>query len=211
MNKRTSVGIGVNTAQKLGEREDGQRWRVFPNEPVSALPGLKPGTQVHRNCDHQWEAALTKRSADRKVALHLTLSEEEGGLALSLRDEDGIQSITHARLALQPAHNSEQADAALRTSLTKLGNTMFEADGIALDLSQPWFVPAAAINALRRDAVAAHEAARLAAWERQERKAPAEPPAVYPATQLSYLANVYNDKARAFYHKHGVGLIDADY
>jgi putative protease len=99
----------------------------------------------------------------------------------------------------------------LRTSLTKLGNTMFEADGIALKLSQPWFVPAAAINALRRDAVAAHEAARLAAWERPERKAPAEPRAVYPATQLSYLANVYNDKARAFYHKHGVGLIDAAY
>ena len=35
--------------------------------------------------------------------------------------------------------------------------------------------------------------------------------AVYPATQLSYLANVYNDKAREFYRKHGVGLIDAAY
>lgn len=47
--------------RKLGESEEGQRWRVFPNEPVSALPGLKPGTQVRRNRDHQWEAALTKR------------------------------------------------------------------------------------------------------------------------------------------------------
>jgi putative protease len=67
MNKRASVGIGVNTVQKLGESDEGQRWRVFPNEPVSGLPGLKAGTQVHRNRDHQWEAALTKRSADRKV------------------------------------------------------------------------------------------------------------------------------------------------
>ncbi|MEN3278608.1 MAG: rRNA 5-hydroxycytidine synthase, partial [Massilia sp.] len=214
MNKRTSVGVQVNTVQRLAQGEPseaGQRWRVFPNEPVSTLPGLKPGTQVHRNRDHQWEAALTKRSADRKVALHLTLAEADDGLALTLRDEDGLETVTHAQLALQPAHNAEQADAALRASLTKLGNTMFEADGIALELSQPWFVPAAAINALRRDAVAAHEAARLAAWERPERKAPAEPPAVYPMTQLSYLANVYNDKARAFYHKHGVGLIDAAY
>jgi 23S rRNA 5-hydroxycytidine C2501 synthase len=211
MNKRASVGIAVNTVQKLGESEEGQRWRVFPNEPVSALPGLKPGTEVHRNRDQGWEAALNKRSADRKVALHLTLSEREDGLALTLRDEDGIETVTRAQLPLQPAHNHEQADAALRTSLTKLGNTMFESDGIALDLSQPWFVPAAAINALRRDAVAAHEAARLAAWERPQRKVPAEPPAVYPATQLSYLANVYNEKARAFYHKHGVGLIDAAY
>ena len=34
---------------------------------------------------------------------------------------------------------------------------------------------------------------------------------MYPETQLSYLAKVYNDKARAFYRKHGVGLIDAAY
>jgi len=72
-------------------------------------------------------------------------------------------------------------------------------------------VPAAAINALRRDAVASHEAARLAACERPERKAPAEPPAVYPATQLPYLVNVYNENARAFYRKHGVGSNDAVY
>ena len=211
MNKRTTVGIQANTVQKLAESDEGQRWRVFPNEPVSTLPGLKPGTQVHRNRDHQWEAALAKRSADRKVALHLALAEVDGGLALTLRDEDGIETVTRAQLALQPAHNAEQADAALRTSLAKLGNTMFEADGIELSLSQPWFVPAAAINALRRDAVSAHEAARLAAWERPERKAPAQPRAVYPDTQLSYLANVYNEKARAFYHKHGVQLIDAAY
>ena len=145
------------------------------------------------------------------MARRPTLAEAAGGLALTLRDEDGIATVTHAQLSLQPAHNADQADAALRTSLTKLGNTMFEADGIALELSQPWFVPAAAINALRPDAVAAHEAARLAAWERPERKAPAEPPAVDPATQLSYLANVCNEKRRAFYRKHGVGLIDAAY
>jgi putative protease len=72
-------------------------------------------------------------------------------------------------------------------------------------------VPSSAINALRRDAIAAHEAARLAAWQRPERTQPAEPPAIYPEAQLSYLANVYNEKARAFYHKHGVQLIDAAY
>lgn len=33
MNKRTSVGIGVNTMHKLGESEEGQRSRVFPAMP----------------------------------------------------------------------------------------------------------------------------------------------------------------------------------
>ncbi|GGC15766.1 peptidase U32 family protein [Pseudoduganella buxea] len=211
MNKRATVGIQCNTVQKLGEDETGQRWRIHPNEPVSALPGLKPGVEVHRNRDHQWEAVLAKKSSERKVALQLTLSETPDGLSLAIRDEDGIESVTGAAIALQPATQPEQADTALRTSLAKLGNTMFVAEGVALDLRQPWFVPAAAINALRRDAVAAHEAARLAAWERPARKAPAEPRAVYPDTQLSYLANVYNERARAFYQRHGVQLIDAAY
>ena len=211
MHKRDTVGIQANRAEKLGEDAEGQRWRVFPNEPVSTLPGLKVGSVIHRNREHQWEAALQKKSAERKITLHMTLSEHADGLRLTIRDEDGITSTTDAAIALQPAQQAAQADASLRTSLGKLGNTMFEAGQVELALSQPWFVPAAAINALRRDAIAAHEAARLKAWQRPQRKAPTEPCPVYPETQLSYLANVYNEKARAFYHKHGVQLIDAAY
>jgi putative protease len=211
MHKRSTVGILANRVEKLGEDAEGQRWRVFPNEAVGSLPGLKPGSAIHRNRDHQWEAGLQKKSAERKVTLQLTLKEHADGLRLVVRDEDGVVSMTDAAIALQPAQQPAQAEAALRSSLGKLGNTMFEAGQVELSLSQPWFVPAAAINALRRDAIAAHEAVRLAAWQRPLRKAPAEPRPAYPETQLSYLANVYNEKARAFYHKHGVQLIDAAY
>ncbi|QAU33734.1 U32 family peptidase [Janthinobacterium sp. 17J80-10] len=211
MHKRDTVGIRANRVEKLGEEAEGQRWRIFPNETMSALAGLKPGSVIHRNSDHQWEAALQKKSAERKLALAMTLAEHADGLLLTLCDDDGVTSTTAVTMTLQPAQQAAQADAALRASLAKLGNTMFEAGEISLALSQPWFVPAAAINALRRDAIAAHEAARLAAWQRPQRKAPAQPRPAYPETQLSYLANVYNEKARAFYHKHGVQLIDAAY
>jgi putative protease len=211
MHKRSTVGIQANNVEKLGEDEGGQRWRVFPNEAIAALTGLKVGTVIHRNRDHQWEGALQKKSADRKVSVHLALSEHAGGLRLSIRDEDGISSVTDAAITLQPAQQAAQAEASLRASLGKLGNTMFEIGEVALSLSQPWFVPSAAINALRRDAIATHEAARLSAWQRPPRKALLEPRPVYPETQLSYLANVYNEKARAFYQKHGVQLIDAAY
>jgi putative protease len=211
MHKRETVGIQANTVQKLGEDEDGQRWRVFPNEGLATLPGLKVGTVIHRNRDHQWEAALNKKSSDRKVRADLRLEDTAEGLRLTVTDEDGITTTTEASLALQPAQQADQALAGLRTSLAKLGNTMFEAGTIDVALTQPWFVPASAINGLRRDAIAAQEAARLAAWQRPERAQPVEPPAPYPETQLSYLANVYNDKARAFYHKHGVQLIAAAY
>ncbi|MFP5394392.1 MAG: peptidase U32 family protein, partial [Gammaproteobacteria bacterium] len=211
MHKRDTVGLQANTVKKLGDSADGQLWRVFPNELLGTLTGLKVGTAIHRNRDHQWEAALNKKSSERKVGVQLTLSEQPGGLRLAIRDEDGICSVTDAPVQLQPAQQAAQADSALRTSLAKLGNTMFECREVTLTLSQPWFVPTGVINGLRRDAIAAHEAARLAAWQRPARKAAAEPPAVYPDAQLSYLANVYNERARAFYHKHGVQLIAAAY
>ena len=73
------------------------------------------------------------------------------------------------------------------------------------------FVPASVANALRRDAVAALEAARAAAFERLPRARPVEPPVPYPEDTLSYLANVYNGQAAAFYARHGVKVVGAAY
>ena len=46
---------------------------------------------------------------------------------------------------------------------------------------------------------------------RSRTSAAVEPPVPYPETELSYLANVLNQKARDFYHRHGVQLIEAAY
>jgi len=77
-----------------------QRSRVLADEPVSAFRGTKTDTQIHRNRDHQWEAAMTKHLAERKVALRLTLLESQDDLAITLRDSDGIKTVTRAKLAL---------------------------------------------------------------------------------------------------------------
>jgi putative protease len=69
-------------------------------------------------------------------------------------------------------------------------------------------VPASQINQLRRDGVEALEAARRAGLQRLPRALPVEPPAVYPQAHLSYLANVFNHKARDFYARHGVSLVE---
>lgn len=211
MHKREVIGIQANTVERTGSNEHGEIWRIVPNEKITDLPGLKPGMPVNRNRDQRWEQALTKKSAERRVPLWMTLTDTEQGLRLSLMDEDGAQSQVSADLPLEAAQQAEKAEAALHDSLAKLGGTMFQSAQIELRLSQPWFVPASVINALRRDAVTAHEAARIAAWQRPARTPAVEPPVPYPETTLSYLANVYNSKARAFYHKHGVQLIAAAY
>lgn len=211
MHKREVQGVQANTVELVGQQDGMNIWRIFPNEKLSDLPGLKPGLAFNRNRDQRWEQALHKKSAERRVPVWLTLSDSAGGLCLQVQDADGVQSSASAELELQPAQQADKAEASLREHLGKLGNTMFEAAAIELRMSQAYFVPASVINGLRRDALAAHEAARLAAWQRPLRTPAVEPPVAYPETTLSYLANVYNSKATAFYQKHGVQLIDAAY
>ncbi|WP_428718531.1 peptidase U32 family protein [Undibacterium curvum] len=211
MLKREVMGIQANTVERQGSNENGEIWRVFPNEKISELAGLKVGLLINRNRDHRWEQALTKKSAERRVPVWLTLSDHEQGLQLAMTDEDGVHSAVQLACTLEPAQQADKAESGLRDSLAKLGNTMFEAASVELRLRQPWFVPSSVINALRRDAVAAHEAARSTAWQRPQRTPAQEPPVPYPETTLSYLANVYNSQARAFYQKHGVQLIAAAY
>lgn len=193
------VGVRIN-------KVDGRR--LYPNEMPDEL---KPGTMLYRNRDQAFERLLEKKSAERRVRVDLSFAETPEGFALSLTDEDGIAVTVPMTHAKEVAQNPERAVQAICEHLGKLGNTMFEAGEVTLQLTQHWFLPAGALNALRREAAVQLEAARLAAHRRPSRAQPVEPPATFPDTALSYLGNVYNEKARAFYARHGVAVIDAAY
>ena len=211
MHKREVVGLQANVVEKLGAGEEGTLWRVFPNEPVAQLPGLKPGVAVSRNRDHAWELALLKKSAERRIAGWAQCAETATGLALTLSDEDGFTATAEATFDKQPAQNVERAETTLREHLSKFGATEFALQELTLAWSAPLFVPASVANALRRDAAERLMAARLAGWQRPQRRAEVQPPVPYPDETLSFLANVYNQAARDFYTRHGVKLIAAAY
>ncbi|MDT7834931.1 peptidase U32 family protein [Aquabacterium sp. OR-4] len=202
-------GVQANTARALDERQ--RRWRVMPNEPVASLKDLKRGTALFRNRDMAWDRTLDSKTAERRIEVDLRLDELPDGLLLTLTDADGHMGQAEVAVALQPARDAARADATLREALGKLGTTIFGARQVELALSAPWFVPVGALNALRRDAVAALEAARTAAWQPLPRARAVQPPAPYPDDSISYLANVYNHKARDFYARHGVQVIEAAY
>ncbi|MFZ2296693.1 MAG: U32 family peptidase [Aquabacterium sp.] len=203
------VGVQVNTAEPVGKA--GRLWRVFPNEDIAALADLKPGVAINRNRDHAWENLLSKKSAERRIGVWLALSDTTDGLTLSVTDEDGCVGSASVSCEKQAPQDATQAEAGLRENLGKLGNTIFSVNDVSLTTAQPWFVPASVIKHLRRDAVEALEAARAAAYERPQPSTPVEPPVAYPEDTLSYLANVFNHKARDFYAKHGVQVIEAAY
>ncbi|HSH86713.1 MAG TPA: U32 family peptidase [Methylophilus sp.] len=198
------VGLRVNTVQAL----DHYTQRLFPNE----MPAdIRNNTQLYRNRDHAFMRLLEKDSSTRKIALDVVLYETPGGFALTLTDEQGFSATAQCTADKQPANDTEKAEASLRENLAKLGNTDFVARDIGLELTQSWFLPASVVNQLRRDAVEELIAIRTLGYDRPPLRAATEPPAIYPEDTLSYLANVYNQKARDFYHKHGVKLIASAY
>ena len=220
LHKREVIGLQANVAERRGKA-----WGIFPNEPIGTLKGLRPGILINRNRDHAWEQALAKKSAERRIGVSAMFAETAEGFSLTLKDEDGIAATASIVFDKQPAQHPEQAGKNLREQLDRFGNTDFELiqkksftaecpvgaghEAIAIRWSHPWFIPSSVLNRLRRDTAERLEAARLAAYARPTRKAAVEPPAQYPEVSLSYLANVYNSAARAFYAKHGVKLIEA--
>lgn len=179
--------------------------------PAEIPEELTVGATLFRNRDQEFERALEKDSAERRISIRPVFAETADGFALTLVDEDGVTVTAELPHAKEAAKNAERATVALSEQLGKFGNTQFIAEPVELQLSQPWFLPVGTLNALRRDATEQLEAARLAAHPRPLRAAPATAPVPYPQEELTYLGNVFNAKARQFYEKHGVKLIAEAY
>ncbi len=175
--------------------------------PAELHPELTVGTTLFRNRDQEFERALEKESADRRISVTPRFAETENGFALTLTDEDDIAVTVNLPHNKEIAQNSERALNTLREQLGKFGNTMFSAKTVEMNISQPWFLPVGTLNAMRREATEKLEAARLAAHPRPSRAQPVDGQIHFPLEELTYLGNVLNSKARAFYNKHGVKLI----
>lgn len=207
MIKREIVGFRANTVEKTGEN----RYRVWPNEMPADLHKVRPHQPLNRNLDHNWQQALLKTSSERRIAVDIELSGWQEQLVLTMTSEEGV-SVTHTLDGeFAEATQAEKALANLRDGVAKLGQTLYYSRNVEINLPGALFVPNSLLNQLRRETAEMLDDARLKAVVRGSRKPVSVPPPVYPETHLSFLANVYNHKAREFYQRYGVQLIDAAY
>ena len=171
--------------------------RLFPQE----MPKFKPKTKLYRNFDQEFEKLMQKKSAERKIDVELSLSENNFGFTINISDEDENNvSITFKRE--KELARTIQTDN-LKNQLSKLGNTPFEAKNVKIDFSDNWFIPSSELSDMRRKVVEKllelrrinykHEIFRL-------KKSQAK----FPTSTLTYLGNVMNSSAAEFYKSHGV-------
>ncbi len=163
--KREVVGFRANTVELLNEVEqDGQpryQYRIVPNEMPAELKQLRLPQVLNRNLDHNWQQALLKTSAERRVPVRFQVELSEAQLTLNVTSEEGISASANLAGPFGPAKNPQQAHEQLRDTLSKLGTTIYHAEHVEIDAPEALFIPNSQLKTLRRDAIDALTAARL--------------------------------------------------
>lgn len=176
--------------------------RIYPQK----MHGIRVGQEIYRNFDYAFTRKLAGQAAERKIALTMSLRDGPEGLVLSGVDEDG-NHVEVTISGMQPAEKKEAARQTTVTQLIRLGNTIFECSDVRIETRDTYFLPVSHLNAAKRELIERLLQVREANRPRttggvQRNDFP------YPQKHLTYLGNVLNAKARAFYCRHGVETIE---
>ena len=206
--KQLNNGDGLVFFNRKGELEGFRVNRVEANRvfPLD-MPQLTPKTPLYRNFDQAFDKLLAKPSAERKLSVEIEFLDNPFGFTLCMEDETGARIMLTEPFAKELARHEQQDN--IRTQLSKLGNTPFEASKVVVGLSENWFVPSSLLADMRRRGVEKLLEARRARYPRETVKRVQPSVSIpFPERQLTYLGNVANGKARSFYQDHGVEQID---
>ena len=203
--KREIVGFRADKVEKIANNH----YRVFPNELPKVFHSLKLPYQINRNLDHNWQQVLLKESSSRRIGIAFKLINQSNVVQLIATSEEGCRVKIALKGEFELAEQSDKALKNIKDSLSKLGQTIYYLTDLEVNLNEIFFIPSSQLNQLRRDIVDKLTLERLTHYHRKLRKPQTEPAPIYPEEHLSFLANIYNHKAREFYAQHGVKLIES--
>lgn len=162
---------------------------------------IAPGTPIYRNHDQQFEKELANSHDTRKIDIELILSDTSEGYLLQVTDSDGCRATDQIACEKTKAENAERSRTQIINQLSKTGATIFHVTHIQQQLSADYFIPAATLNALRRNTLEALERVRIEHFRHTSTSfQPNDTPYYKPA--VDYRANVNNHKAETFYRRH---------
>ncbi len=188
--------------------------RLFPFR----MPrGLRRGMSLYRNNDVAFGKALAGETARRVIPVEMEFDATPGGFSLAMKVKTGADSMLEWTVECTFEHqqaNRPQEDN-IRKQLSKLGGTIFYLERLTIDKeANGLFIPSSVLAQLRRDAVTAYAKALDKAASDSGLTSDQESngaPARFWSEEYkkyTYLFNVANHKARAFYEAHGMSDIE---
>lgn len=182
--KRVLEGFRVNRAEGN---------RLFPYQ----MPAdLKPGTPLYRNNDQEFQRVMAGKTVVRKIPVEMTLRETDNGFELQMGSRCVIMPMEK-----QIAQNSQHEN--IIRQLSKLGNTPYECTSVHLVPQDfPFFIPSSVLTEMRRSVTSGASEVERGEWRTESEKSNYPLSLVNP--QRSYLYNISNHQARAFYEQQGL-------
>jgi putative protease len=179
---------------------------------------LESGMDIYRNYDHSFNRLLETDGTHRKLMVNIRFTEQTSGYLLECTDENNITASAFTENIYQEAREGEKTLLAIKEQLSKLGQTIYIAGQVDIDVTIVPFIPASKLNELRREVIESLTVLRLEHFKNQQ-KASGEKAfnqrhtekalsALYPEQHLNFQGNVVNKLAEGFYHHHGVQTID---
>ena len=182
---------------------DVQGRTVVPNR----MPQVRVGTTLWRNNDQQFERMLQGHTADRRIEVSLRFEATDDGFALAIRDVDGLEAGSSVQAAHEASDNPQRMADQVARQLSKLGDSPFVAVRVDDASEGRYFLPAAVLNRLRREAVEHLAELRVTHFVPKPVEHVAND-ARHPQTTLDYRANVVNSRAERFYRRHGAEVAE---
>lgn len=192
--KGDATGIKVN---KVSGKQ------IFPD----TLNGIFPGARIFRNYDHRFSMLISSESAIRKLQVSIKLKALENNLTVIAESETGIYCLSSVPVNFTPAQNTEASCNAIKTQMSKAGNTPFEVISIDTGGCERYFFPASVLNSIRRS-VLDQLKEKLEETKGTYTK-PARIETSYPQASVGYEANISNTLAKKFYEKFNVEISDS--
>ncbi|HEY5570704.1 MAG TPA: U32 family peptidase [Bacteroidales bacterium] len=178
---------------------------IFPSERFI----IEKGTTLYRNQDQEFEQLLTRNTAERKIPVEITFCEYEEGFRMIIQDEEGTSFTKSLPLTKELAKQEQTAQ--IQRVISKLGDTVYAAKKINIELSQSYFIPSSILAEFRREAIHGFEEERMKQFKAMQVIPQIIHGFPFPSTTLTYLGNVSNTKAEAFYKSAGVLSIATAY
>lgn len=177
--------------------------RVYP----SSMKDLIKGAQLYRNYNIAFVRKLQKLPGRRRLRLEMDFGHSGNTICLAVRDEDGTHAEVRRILQYEKPKDPAAAEQRVTKQLSSTGNTPFKVERVRFS-TRVGFYPISFINGLRRDALEGLAKSRMDSYPNANRALkPNRVP--YPDPILDFRANVYNERAKDFYQRHGAEVIES--
>lgn len=157
---------------------------------------LRQGMRLYRNNDQEFDKMLSRTTAVRKIPVTMELTTINDGFRLSM-DRVSIEMPMEHALSKTPQREN------IVRQLTKLGGTPYECSEVVLPDDFNYFIPSSQLTEMRRKVVEASLAA-VRTKRQITCKAESVTPQSLPSYARTFLYNIANDEARAYYRQQGV-------